>query len=184
MKRALLLNATFEPMNFISDERALRLLIKGRAEVITNMEGARSEWNGMFFVSPSHKIPVPATLRLLKRVNRRWKPPRFRKKVLFNRDGWKCQFCGCKLLWNTATIDHVHPSSRGGTTSWLNCVASCKPCNKQKANRTPEEAGMKLLQPVRLPNALHFWDITRSNVWHEDWEIFLPKSENAIESPA
>lgn len=177
MKRALLLNSTWEPLNFISDERAIRLLLKGRAEIITNLDGKRSIWQGVHFTTSSQKIEVPATLRLLGRVTRRWKAPRFRKKVLFNRDNWSCQYCGCKLLWNTATNDHILPSSRGGATSWLNCTASCKPCNKKKANRTPEEAGMKLLSVPKAPSALHFWDIARSSAWHADWEMFIEKRE-------
>ena len=177
MKRVLLLNASFEPLNFISDERAMRLLMKDRAEIISNMEGKRSVWSGTFFMTARQKFEVPATLRLISRVNRRWKPPRFRKKVLFNRDGWKCQYCTEKLLWNTATIDHVFPSSRGGGTTWQNCIAACKPCNKKKANKTPEEAGMKLMSVPREPSPLHFWDINRSSAWHPDWAMFLSPAE-------
>lgn len=176
MKRVLLLNASWEPLNFISDHRAVLLMFKGRAEVIHNMTGERSVWPNTFFAAPLQNYEVPATLRLLKRVNRKWKPPRFRKKVLFNRDNWSCQYCGEKLVWHNIEIEHIMPSSRGGATSWLNCVAACKPCNKRKANHTPEEAGMKLLSVPAVPNALHFWDITKSNVWHSDWSMFVTKS--------
>jgi 5-methylcytosine-specific restriction endonuclease McrA len=173
MKRVLLLNASYEALNFISDERAFRLLLKGRAEVVSNIHGNRSIWKDIYFQTTRQKFEVPATVRLLTRINRKWKPPRFRKKVLFNRDQWKCQYCNLKLLWNTATIDHVVPSSRGGVTSWTNCVAACKPCNKTKANRTPDEAGLKLAKVPTEPNALHFWDLTKSNSWHIDWSYFL-----------
>ncbi|MFZ5833357.1 MAG: HNH endonuclease, partial [Planctomycetota bacterium] len=48
------------------------------------------------------------------------------------------------------TIDHVLPRSQGGVSSWENCVLACMACNKQKADRTPEQAGMKLRkQPTR-----------------------------------
>ena len=33
-------------------------------------------------------------------------------------------------------------------TNWHNTVASCKPCNSFKANRTPEQAGMSLRKTV------------------------------------
>lgn len=175
MKRALLLNASYEPMNFISDLRAMKLLLKGRAEIITNMQGKRSVWLGAFFTSASQRFEIPATLRLLEQVKRRWKPPRFRKKVLFNRDSWSCQYCGTKLSWDTIEIEHILPASRGGPTSWHNCVAACKPCNKRKADRTPDEAGMQLLSVPREPSPLHFWDIARSSAWHDDWEMFIEK---------
>lgn len=179
MKRALLLNASYEPLNFISDERAMRLLLKGRAEIITNMQGKRSIWPGDFFITSRSKLEIPATIKLINRVNRRWKAPRFRKKVLFNRDNWSCQYCGKKLHWNTIEIEHIMPTSRGGETSWQNCVAACKPCNKKKANKTPEEAGMKLLSVPREPSPLHFWDISKSSVFHPDWEMFVSEPDRS-----
>lgn len=174
MKRALLLNADFTPLHFLSDFDAITLFYKGRAEVVQGMDGRPSQWDETFS-SPSTTIHVPATMRLKKRVNKRWKAPRFRKRVLFNRDGWCCQFCSEPLHLDNVTIDHVMPSSRGGRTVWLNCVTACKPCNKRKADRTPEEAGMPLLNKPSIPTALHFWDATRSNVWHPDWELYLPR---------
>lgn len=176
MKRALLLNSDFTPLHFLSDMDAITLYYKGRAEIVFNMEGNRSEWDESFN-SPSTIIKIPATMRLLKRVNKRWKPPRFRKKVLFNRDGWKCQYCSVKLSWDVITIDHVMPSSRGGGTTWINCVSACKPCNKRKANRTPDEAGMNLLKAPAMPTSLHFWDAMKSTDWHPDWAMFLPNGE-------
>lgn len=175
MKRALLLNSDWTPLHFLSDIDAIILFYKGRAEVVSSSDGKPSVWSETFN-SPSTVIHVPATMRLLKRVTRKWKPPRFRKKVLFNRDDWKCQYCSKKLMWETITIDHVLPSSRGGQTSWTNCVAACKLCNKNKANKTPEEAQMKLLKKPVFPSSLHFWDAMKSSVWHPDWENFLPKS--------
>lgn len=176
MKRALLLNADFAPLHFVSDFDAITLFYKGRVEVVDGMSGKPSLWDETFN-SPSTIIRIPATLRLLKRVNKKWKPPRFRKRVLFNRDNWKCQFCGEKLSPSLVTIDHVMPSSRGGPTSWQNCVTACKGCNKRKANKTPEEAGMKLISKPGMPSALHFWDAMRSSVWHEDWNCYLQSRE-------
>lgn len=179
MRRALLLNASWEPLNFITDERALRLVLKGRAEIIANMDGEKSVWDGMFFHSVHDSFAVPATVRLLNRVRRRWKAPKFRKKVLFNRDGWKCGYCGRELNWRTAEIEHIVPKSHGGPKSWKNCVTACKQCNKRKADRTPAQAGMKLLIQPREPSALHFWDVMKCNSWHDDWELFVPRASGA-----
>lgn len=175
MKRALLLNNDYTPLQFISDCDAIILFYKGRAEVVPGADGTPSEWDEVFS-SPSTSIRVPATMRLKnRRVIKKLKPPKFRKKVLFNRDSWKCQFCGAPLTWESVTIDHVHPSSRGGPTSWLNCVTACKPCNRRKANKTPEEAGMKLLSQPSTPSSLHFWDLGRANSFHPDWDIYIPR---------
>lgn len=175
MKRALLLNADWTPLHFISDWRAVRLLMNGRAEVVNNFQtGTPSVWDEAF-TSATQKIYIPATLRLHKYVHKKWKPPRFRKKVLFNRDGWKCQYCGTKLGWHNITIEHVMPQARGGPTSWLNCVSACRPCNRRKDCRTPEEAGMKLLKKPANPTALHFWDALKTDCWHPDWDDFVPR---------
>jgi 5-methylcytosine-specific restriction endonuclease McrA len=189
VRRALLLNADYTPLHFIPDWRAVRLLMpdihgKIRAEVIYDYTtGDPAIWEEAFTSpgatpgDPLREIRIPATLRLRKYVNKKWKAPRFRKHVLFNRDNWKCQYCGCKLNSNNIEIEHVLPSSRGGPTSWLNCVAACKPCNKRKANKTPEEAGMPLIKKPATPSALHFWDALKTDCWHSSWDTFIPRIE-------
>jgi len=173
VKRALLLNSDYTPLHFLSDEDAIILFYKGRAEVVASFStGMPSQWDEVYN-SPSTAIHVPATMRLKKYVHKKWKPPRFRKKVLFNRDGWRCQYCGTKLNAHTVEVEHVMPRSRGGPTSWLNCVTACKACNKRKLNMTPEEAGMPLLKKPANPTPLHFWDAARSEAWHPDWEQYL-----------
>ena len=188
MPRALLLNADWTPMHFLPDWRAVRLLMpdfngKIRAEVVYDFQtGDPAFWEEAFTSpgptpdAPLREIKIPATIRLRKFVHKKWKPPRFRKHVLFNRDGWKCQYCGCKLNSNTIEIEHVMPSSRGGPTSWLNCVSACKPCNKQKSNKTPEEAGMKLLKKPTVPAPIHFWDSVRNDCWHDSWNTFITRN--------
>ncbi len=182
MTRALLLNADWSPLHFISDVKAVILVYKGRAEVIScSGDGQLSLWDtdftsaGPVLGQDPVRHEVPATLRLLNQVKKKWKAPRFRKKVLFNRDDWSCQYCGKQLSWDSVTIDHVMPSSRGGQTTWLNCVTACKQCNKHKANKTPEEAEMRLRKTPAVPNSLHFWDAMRSNVSHPDWDMFITK---------
>lgn len=188
MRRALLLNADWSPLHFIPDWRAIRLLMpdingKIRAEIIYDFQtGDPAVWDDAFTSpgptpdAPLNSIQIPATLRLRKFVHKKWKTPRFRKHVLFNRDNWRCQYCDCKLNSNTIEIEHIMPSSRGGQKSWLNCVAACKPCNKKKANKTPEEAGMPLLKKPTIPTPLHFWDSLKTDCWHSSWDSFIPRN--------
>jgi 5-methylcytosine-specific restriction endonuclease McrA len=171
MRRTLLLNNDWSPLNFVSDVRALSLLNRGRAEIISSSEGL-SVWDEKI-VSPSREFIVPATLRLLSRVHRRWTAPRFRKNVLFNRDNWQCQYCGTSLDWHTITIDHVTPRCRGGATSWKNCVASCKRCNAKKGARTLQETGMKLSKKPAEPKVTHYWEVRGATQWHPDWDVFI-----------
>jgi 5-methylcytosine-specific restriction endonuclease McrA len=63
----------------------------------------------------------------------------------------------------------VIPRSRGGRTEWENVVIACSACNRKKGNRTPEEAGMKLL---RKPYRPRFWamallTMTSNDVWRK-----------------
>lgn len=182
MSRALLLNANWAPLNFIPDYRAVRLIMLDRAEYVYDFQtGEKCVW-GEPFTSPGPTLDaplktfdVPATLRLKKFVNKRWKAPRFRKRVLFNRDNWRCQYCGVKLGYHNVEVEHIMPQSRGGDTSWRNCVTSCHDCNKKKDNKTPEEAGMSLLSRPSDPKKLHFWDASRQELWHSSWENFIPK---------
>ena len=172
MSKTLLLNADYSPMHFITNVRAFLLVLKGRAEII-DTGGKLSVWDQYTVSTTMSKVNLPATVRLLNRVQRKWHAPRFRKSAIYTRDNWSCQYCGSGLNKSSATIDHVQPRSRGGKTSWKNCVASCKFCNRRKANKTPGEANMPLLTVPNEPNSFHFWETARGKDWHEDWSMFL-----------
>jgi hypothetical protein len=49
---------------------------------------------------------------------------------LVERDGTECVWCGTELGGTMAmTLDHVVPSSQGGTNDIENLVLACSPCN-------------------------------------------------------
>ena len=75
----------------------------------------------------------------------------FSRRNLCVRDRYACQYCGSKVKGQDLTIDHIVPRSRGGLTTWGNCVVSCVKCNARKRDRTPEEAHMKPRRPPRKP---------------------------------
>lgn len=175
MKKVLLLNSDWIPLNFISIPRALNLMFKGRVEVI-NMGDAPSYWDECY-TTPSRSIEIPATIRLVSRVQRKFSAPRFRKKVLFNRDNWQCQYCGTRLDWSSVTIDHVTPKSRGGTTCWKNCVAACKKCNSKKGSRSLSETELVLRKLPTEPKMTHYWEMMHPSQWHKDWRHFFETTE-------
>ena len=81
----------------------------------------------------------------------------FSRRNLFKRDHYTCQYCGTQPGSEDLTIDHVLPRSLGGLTNWENCVLACVDCNKRKANRSPQQAGMQAAQaahPARVAAAL------------------------------
>lgn len=71
--------------------------------------------------------------------------PRGLRVEIFERDGYKCRYCG---VTEHLSIDHVIPISKGGRTNKQNLVTACMPCNLKKHDRTPSEAGMKLGEPT------------------------------------
>ncbi len=83
------------------------------------------------------------------------------------RDGYVCAYTGEKLSHATATVDHILPRSRGGRDEWLNTVSCHKRVNVAKSNRTPEEAGLKLLRKPTAP-------VTRA--------VCITKAEARVES--
>lgn len=174
MLRVLLLNADWSPLQFISDVRALRLLMRGRAEVIT-VSDSPSFWDSNY-TTVSSSFQVPATIRLYNRVDVNPTISRFRKVILYNRDNWSCQYCQKRLGRSNITIDHVIPKCRGGKTTWKNCVVCCKSCNRNKGAKLPQEVNMQLFKQPAEPRIIHFWNLTDKKDWHKDWEIFILNS--------
>ena len=130
---ALVLNASYEPLNVCSVRRAHVLVWKGKAEVIES-HGQPLRASSSTFTRP-HVIRLVTYVRVPRGVTKR-----ISRRVLFARDGWKCVYCGTE--GNRLTLDHVIPRSRGGTSVWENVVTSCAPCNHRKGDRLLEETAM------------------------------------------
>ena len=60
----------------------------------------------------------------------------------------RCFYCGTELTIDTSTLDHVIPTSRGGSRGAENCVLACKPCNARKADRSDSEFRLMRGEPV------------------------------------
>lgn len=132
----LVLNASYEPLQRVSMRHAIKMLVREVAVI----EESDSGTFGPF--------PKPKVLRLVRYVVTRWMHRRSHlctKSAIKARDKM-CGYCGGQA----ETVDHILPRSRGGALTWENAVAACLRCNHRKADRTPAEAGMKLLvEPVR-----------------------------------
>lgn len=119
-------------------------------------------------------IRVPAVV-VLSRFNRvPLKRPRFSPRNIWARDGGRCQYTGRELSPAEGNIDHVVPRSRGGETTWENCVLSDREINQRKADRTPEEAGLLLSQAPQRPEEIPVTWLIRNPHGIPEWEIFLP----------
>jgi len=173
----LVLNSAYMPVNRVSWRKAFTWIFSGRAEVV-------EEYEDRTVSSPTQTFKMPAIIRFLGKV-----VGLFRRSVKFNRqnvylrDKGCCQYCGKKVSRSHFTYDHVVPRSQGGKTVWDNVVIACLPCNQHKANRTPEQAKMRLrmkpAKPKSLPNqppALVWQDgmpscwkdyVSTVSYWHE-----------------
>lgn len=166
--KALLLDSSWRPISFIKETRAIVMVLMGKAELI-------SEWNETV-KTVDKSYSVPAVVRLPKYTHKLLGTPRFRRTILYSRDGWSCQYCGIILGKHGLTIDHVLPKSLGGKTSWQNCVTSCKSCNREKGCMTLNESGMRLRKNPAPPTQRHFWDarnILEKDKWHPMWSEIL-----------
>ena len=145
-KPVLVLNASYEPINVCAARRAIVLILKGVA--------AAEELSQIFVHSALQSIRLPSVIRLLEYRRIPVQTRALSRKNILVRDRYTCQYCQRTLPSSELTLDHVIPRSRTGETAWENLVSCCHPCNNRKGNRTPEEAGMRLLRQPR-PFSLH-----------------------------
>jgi 5-methylcytosine-specific restriction endonuclease McrA len=162
MGKVLVLNASYEPLNITNWQRAVVLLIKGKAEEL--------EHNGKYIYT---NIPLPSVIRLRHYVQIPYKDIPLTRRNILERDRHTCQYCNYR--GDDLTLDHIIPRSRGGGESWENLAAACVRCNIRKGNRTPKEAQMALLrQPSKPHSSLHFEIVkhTKGNV-NQEWKKYV-----------
>lgn len=170
MNKVLLLTNENEPLNITSWKRAFVLLIKGKAEYIEKI----------YEIEECIKIGetyIPRTIKLTYNVAIPKMELPFSRENIYARDEHICQYCGREFPAKELTLDHVYPKSRGGDTDWENIVTCCKHCNQKKADRTPEEAGMPLLNLPEKP--IDYWDFefTKTNTTDRNyWSDYYKKA--------
>ena len=145
-RQVLVLNQNYHPLLVCSARRAILLVCLGKVEVI---EKYRETVH-----SPSVVIPLPSVVKLDKFIKVKENNIVLSRKNILKRDRHQCQYCGRRSL--PMTLDHVVPKERGGPESWDNLVCCCHACNRSKGNRTPDEAGKKLLRYPKKPTRIHY----------------------------
>jgi 5-methylcytosine-specific restriction endonuclease McrA len=97
------------------------------------------------------EIPVPEVILLARYGKVPGRHLVFSRRNLFRRDRYTCQYCGAQPGRDELTIDHVVPRSRGGVSSWTNCVLACLGCNTAKGDRKLAECGLALRNEPKKP---------------------------------
>jgi len=159
--RALVLNATFEPLGVVSTRRAMLLVLGTKAELV--------HATARVFRSERVSLPEPSVVRLARYV----RVPHDRtvavnRRTVFARDGHHCQYCGRPA----ESIDHVTPRSRGGLHVWDNVVAACRRCNTRKEDRMPHEVGLVLRSQPTAPRH-RVWLLAMSGGARDEWAPYL-----------
>jgi len=141
----LALDKSFRPVYFVSAQKAFLLSYQSRCQVI-------EFYPDITFRTPSTEFKIPAVIRLNVLYKDYYRTPS--RLAIFYRDMFICQYCGKVCSDREVTIDHIIPKSRGGDWSWENLVTCCARCNQLKGGRTPEEAGMQLLNQPYKPTSI------------------------------
>jgi 5-methylcytosine-specific restriction endonuclease McrA len=186
-QQVLVLNRLWQAVNVCTARRALTLLFEGHAQVVLNgADGSFQtynfqEWHDFSREEPhaesihtiSFRIRVPRVIVLMLFDRMPKKEVKFTRHNIFERDHNTCQYCGKIFERKDLNLDHVIPRDRGGPTTWENIVCSCIVCNTRKANRTPHEAGVRLIRKPKRPKWRPFIQINFGVNYHESWKHFL-----------
>lgn len=161
MSRALVLNATYEPIGVVSGRRAVVLALSDKVDVLESTDEMIS--------SEQLELAIPSVVRLryFVKVPYRREAPLSRRAV-FVRDQGRCQYCQRAA----ESIDHVHPRSKGGKHEWTNVVACCRRCNTLKGDRLLHECSLRLRSRPSAPTQMVWVKVAAGSV-PSAWEEYL-----------
>ena len=144
----LVLNSSYEPLNFTSWKRAIILLFKQKAKLISQK-----------VIRLVNFVKIPFQTQQLIHPT---------KQNIIKRDNRECQYCGTK---SHLTVDHVIPRSKGGQNTWENLVACCETCNVKKGNQDLDKIDMKLRSTPKKPVSKIM--LILNNTSDDEWREFL-----------
>lgn len=104
----------------------------------------------LYEVIPPRKIPMVAEKLLvdIEPIEEDYYNDKDKRKLIYERDEWHCQYCGERLDIANITLDHYIPQSKGGNHSKENLKTACLLCNSIKSGKTFEEAAVLLLKSI------------------------------------
>lgn len=187
--QVLKLNADYSAIQIVSWESAVELVLGDKATIVESVPGR-------FVRSQRLALPWPSVIAL-----RRYKSVRARAKFsgrnVVLRDAGRCTYCGVTprhkdgaIDRRELTLDHVVPRAQAkhgavflpwskkwvNVSSWENATTACRSCNSWKADRTPDQANMRLLVYPRPPTQSDVLRMSLSRVHPvpEAWKPYLP----------
>ncbi|MFQ3271058.1 MAG: 5-methylcytosine-specific restriction endonuclease McrA [Lentimonas sp.] len=193
--KVLVLNRLWQAVNIVGVQRAFGLLLQDHAQVIYTGDGSFQVMDSAAWLEHSAadeptdaeayvqtvrlRVRVPKVLLLRSYDKLPVQEVRFSRDNLFERDHYRCQYCGHNFPDHKLNMDHVIPRAKGGRTSWENIVTSCIPCNTRKANRLPHQASMHLMKKPERPRWRPFISSLIDQDYDADWEHFIKLKQEA-----
>lgn len=195
----LVLNKLYLAIRVINVKRAFSLLARDLAEVVCVEDGQYinhdfqswlevSEFKRRFEVEKHDwmrtvriAVAVPRIIRLLDYDRLPAQDVKFNRRNIYARDGNKCQYCGRKFPTSELSLDHIVPRSRAGKSTWENIVCACLKCNVRKGDKTPEEAGMKLITKPKKPKRSPLINLKIQDDRYSSWRAFLDHAYWTVE---
>ena len=154
--QCVLLNADYSYLNIVDWRRAICLIVKNKVEVVSYSDQIVRGAEG--FV-----MKIPAVIKLIKFIRAIYRTKvNVSKRNILIRDGFKCGYCGANT--RDLTVDHIIPKSRGGKSTFENCVACCKACNHKKGGHMPSEIHMYLQRRPYHPTISEFFRMKIRNL--------------------
>jgi len=197
IERVLVLNSSYIPIYLSTPAKAIKKLIKKKAEVITIIDNyflnhpyedwikysksKKLEWDETkkyrYWNLEHGVLGIPKIIRL-KSYSKIPVKLRINRKNILLRDNYICTYCNKKKQIGELNVDHIEPKSKGGKNTWENLSCSCVKCNSHKRDRTPKEAGMKLHYAPKKPTihllfkkyAAYFFDFR-----YTEWNSLFPE---------
>jgi hypothetical protein len=142
----LVLNSTYEPINLASGKRAIVLLLKQKAQLLSSR-----------VIRLLNYVRIPFAKIMTHKPS---------KSAIYKRDK-KCMYCGST---KHLTIDHIIPKSKGGGDTWINLVVACSTCNTKKGDKYLEHSGLKLMRQPKAPTNNIQFTLLESN--HTEWKEY------------
>jgi 5-methylcytosine-specific restriction endonuclease McrA len=178
----LVLNKSWTPINVTSVRRAVVMAFVDLAKIVdvqsyelfsfeSWVKRGPTNGNVIHGVNISFDAPEVVVVKNYDKVSRGGVV--FSRRNLFRRDRFTCQYCHARPGTEDLTIDHILPKSRGGKTTWENCVLACLNCNIRKGNRTPWEAGLTLHCKPKKPAWSPFYAFARRGKRPSSWDAFI-----------
>lgn len=175
----LVLNRNFYAVHITPWQRALSLVYLDHARVVDQEYRTYNfdDWRELsqlvtahpagYVSTPSFRIAIPEVITLRTYDKLPVGDVKFTRRNIYEHYSYHCCYCGKKFSTHELNLEHVLPRSRGGKTDWANIVTACMPCNLKKADKLPQEAGMKLLFKPSKPK----WRGSASLVFRAPFKI-------------